>query len=134
MRNGQLARRDVYENGEFTQKQLFDSEGKETDWMPYRNPPMFPGCKGISNDPAEIEKCAQEKLLQFVYRNIRYPYESRTKGIQGMTVVRFVIKKDGDIKDIEVVRSISPDIDEESLRVVNMFPKWIPAQFERATH
>ena len=43
-------------------------------------------------------------------------------------MIRYVITKTGDFRDIEVVRSIGGGCDEESLKVVQNMPKWIPGK------
>ena len=89
--------------------------------------PRFPGCEDVQ-DKKERENCAFDKMLKFIYTNIKYPKSAQEAGIQGTVVVSFVIEKDGSISDLKVVRSISPDCDEEVLRVVKMMPNWIPGK------
>ena len=40
-----------------------------------------------------------------------------------------MVKKDGTINDAKVVRSKSPDLDAEALRIVSTFPRFSPARF-----
>ncbi|MBR3090026.1 MAG: TonB family protein, partial [Prevotella sp.] len=42
-------------------------------------------------------------------------------------VVSFFVEPDGSLSDIELVRKVAPELDEEVLRVVKAMPKWIPA-------
>lgn len=93
--------------------------------------PRFPGCedKG-SND--EKKKCADEKMLQYLYKNIKYPNIAKENGVQGRVVVTFVVEKDGRITDAKVVRDIGGGCGEEALRVVNsmneMGERWKPGR------
>ncbi len=89
--------------------------------------PSFPGCENIS-DKTEKKKCADEKMLQFIYGNIKYPAIARENGVEGMVVVKFVVEKDGSITAAEVVRDIGAGCGAEALRVVNMMPKWEPGK------
>ncbi len=89
--------------------------------------PSFPGCEGIT-DKAQKKKCADEKMLQFIYGNIKYPAIARENGVEGMVVVKFVVEKDGTITQAEVVREIGAGCGAEALRVVNMMPKWEPGK------
>ncbi len=89
--------------------------------------PRFPGCED-AQDKKERENCAFDKMLKFIYTNIKYPESARKAGIQGTVVVSFVVEKDGSISNLKVVRSISPDCDEEVLRVIKMMPNWIPGK------
>ena len=85
--------------------------------------PAFKGCESIE-DKLEQKKCADEKMLQFIYTNIKYPKDARINGIEGMVVVKFVVEKDGSITNAEVVRDIGAGCGQEALRVVNKMPKW----------
>lgn len=87
--------------------------------------PKFPGCAEIE-DEEEQKFCAQRKMLEFIYSNIRYPKDARDKNIEGMAIIRFVIDKDGSISDVTTVRGVSQSIEAESRRVVNAMPKWEP--------
>ncbi len=89
--------------------------------------PRFPGCEEIT-DAAEREKCAQTKMLEFIFKNIKYPAEARKNGVEGMSVVKFIVEKDGSISEAETVRTIGSGCDEEVLKVVYMMPKWIPGK------
>lgn len=41
--------------------------------------------------------------------------------------VSFIVEADGSLMDIEVIRGISPELDDLMLRIVEEMPKWIPA-------
>ncbi len=87
--------------------------------------PRFPGCEHI-NQTDERKECAQKAMLNFIYKNIEYPVDARIKGKEGIVVVTMIVKSDGRIENAEVFRGVSYDIDEESLRVINSMPAWIP--------
>ncbi len=89
--------------------------------------PTFPGCESIS-DKAERKTCVDQKLLEFIYSNIKYPVLARDNGVQGLVVVNFVVEKDGSITDIQVVRDIGAGCGEEAVRIVKMMPKWNPGK------
>lgn len=93
--------------------------------------PRFPGCESKGSDK-DKDQCAKEKLLEFIYKNIKYPAIARENGIQGQCVVRFVVEKDGSIANAEVVKDIGGGCGEESLRVVNLMndmpQKWTPGK------
>ncbi|MFT5802668.1 MAG: protein TonB [Nonlabens sp.] len=93
--------------------------------------PRFPGCEDKS-DKEERKKCAQEKMLQFIYKNIKYPPIARENGIEGTTVVRFYVDKDGTVKDPQILKDIGAGCGSEANRVVKMMnsmgQKWIPGK------
>ena len=65
-------------------------------------------------------------LLKWVQSNLKYPEIAKKNGVQGRVVVQFLIKKDGSIGEIKVVRSVEPTLDEEAVRIVKMLPNFIP--------
>ena len=89
--------------------------------------PAFPGCEHIA-DKAERKTCVDQKLLEFIYSNIKYPVVARDNGVQGLVVVNFVVEKDGSITDIQVVRDIGAGCGDEAVRIVKMMPKWNPGK------
>ena len=70
----------------------------------------------------------EEKLMEFLTKNIEYPKEAREAGIQGRVFVGFVIEKDGSIGDVKVLRGIGHGCDEEAVRVVKSMPNWKPGK------
>jgi TonB family C-terminal domain len=69
-----------------------------------------------------------QEMMKFLSLNVKYPMEEMKKGISGMEIVSFVVDTKGKIQDISVVRSIGPSFDEESIRVVNKMPRWVPGR------
>ncbi len=89
--------------------------------------PAFPGCETVA-DKAEKKKCAETKMLQFIYGNIKYPPIARENGVEGTVYVKFVVEKDGKITAPEIVRDIGAGCGEEALRVVQLMPAWEPGK------
>lgn len=87
--------------------------------------PKFPGCKDLASRP-ERNECATNKMLKYIYGNIKYPDSARENGVQGTSVIGFVVAKDGSLHNFKIVRSIGSGCDEEALRVVQSMPKWDP--------
>lgn len=69
-----------------------------------------------------------DALAKFLQTNLMYPAAARKTGTQGTVFVSFVIHKDGSIRDAAVVKGVSPELNQESLRVVSLFPNWIPGK------
>ncbi|MDX1666394.1 MAG: energy transducer TonB, partial [Saprospiraceae bacterium] len=94
--------------------------------------PRFPGCENITGTKMEKKACADQKLLEYIYKNIEYPVIARDNGIEGTVVVQFVVDTDGRISNAKVVRDIGGGCGEEALRVVkkmNELPqRWIPGK------
>jgi|GEM_PF-1455734 len=85
---------------------------------------QFPDSSCDGKSEAERHYCSQKKMLEFIYKNLKYPQEARDEGIAGTVVINFTIGSHGQIFDAKIVKGIRSDCDEEALRVVNMMPDW----------
>ena len=74
--------------------------------------PLFPG--------------GQKKRMQFLFENIHYPEDALESYIKGTVEVSFVVETDGSLTDVKIIKSVYPSIDNETLRVISLMPKWIP--------
>ncbi len=81
--------------------------------------PRFPGCEQLGSN-AEKKQCADKKLLDFIYKNIKYPAIARENGVEGTCVIQFVVEKTGKISGAKLVRDIGGGCGTESLRVVKL--------------
>ena len=70
----------------------------------------------------------EQKLMEFVGKNIKYPQIARETGIQGRVFVNFVVEPDGSVSNVTVLRGIGGGCDEEAMRVVKNMPKWKPGK------
>ena len=70
-------------------------------------------------------------LMKYLQNEIRYPKKCREAGVEGRTIIKFVVKKNGKIKKIEVARSSgNKQLDKEAMRVIKKMPKWTPGKHE----
>lgn len=76
-----------------------------------------------STDPKQF-------MEKWVYQYLKYPQEAVRDGIQGRVMVEFVIGIDGKVSDVKVVKSVSPELDAEAVKVVSASPKWRPARLK----
>lgn len=65
-------------------------------------------------------------MMQFLASNIHYPENALKNNVQGRVALRFTVFADGSIGDVKVIRSISPELDQEAIRVVESMPRWTP--------
>ena len=79
-------------------------------------PPEFPG--------------GQQALMRWLSNNINYPIVAHRAGIQGRVVIQFAVDRDGSITDIDIVQSVDPNLDRESVRMILAMPKWIPGKID----
>ena len=82
----------------------------------------------IGKDVSEGVRGGEGTLITFICMNTRYPARARENGIQGKVNVSFIIEKDGSISNIKVVNGIGGGCDEEALRVISLFPDFIPVK------
>lgn len=85
-----------------------DDEGKV--FTVVEEMPSFPG--------------GDEKLFEYIQKNVKYPAIARENGISGRVYITFVVDKDGKIKEAKVLRGVGGGCDEEALRVVRSMPQW----------
>ena len=63
----------------------------------------------------------------FLKNAVEYPDKSKNAGLQGTEVVRFVVTPTGEITNFSIINSVSPEIDQEVLRVLKITDgKWNP--------
>jgi len=70
----------------------------------------------------------EKALVAFLNQTISYPAEALKKKEQGKVIVQFVIAKNGKIENAKVLRSVSPSLDNEALRVIGLLPDWTPGE------
>lgn len=63
--------------------------------------PIYPGCEEMAKDKVQ---CSNEKLLEYVYSNLKYPESAKEKKIEGKAILQFAIQKTGRISDIKILR------------------------------
>ena len=91
------------------------ADGKEPeDEMPTYNPsnmPEFPG--------------GMAAMRNFMLKNLHQP-DDIEEGQKIVIMAKFVVDKEGNISDIEIVQNGREDLDDEVKRVINKMPKWKP--------
>jgi periplasmic protein TonB len=76
--------------------------------------PMFPG--------------GESEMLKFISKNVKYPGPARENNISGIVNISFIVDQNGEIKNIETLRSIGGGCAEEAIRVIKMMPTWKPGK------
>lgn len=72
------------------------------------------------------------KMYDFINENLQYPENIADYGYGARirVVVQFVVDRDGSVCNAKVIRGKDPVLDAEALRVVGLFPKFIPGSME----
>ena len=77
----------------------------------------------------EVTKMAAfDGLGEFLNKNL----EDTQADIYGLVKVGFTVEKDGSISNIQIVKSVSQELDDEAIRVVKIMPQWTPAEYNGA--
>lgn len=66
------------------------------------------------------------ELLKYIATNIKYPKESQDNGEQGRVICSFIVGRDGSVNNPEVLRGVTPLLNEEAVRAINTMPRWNP--------
>lgn len=95
--------------------------------------PMFPGCESEADLTAR-RKCADMKMLQFLYGQMKYPEQAKKAGLEGKVVVSFIVGKEGMINNVKIIKDIGGGAGDEAIRVVNTMnqlpDRWMPGRVD----
>ena len=67
-------------------------------------------------------------LIAFIANNTIYPEAAKKNGIQGRVIVRFCITEKGTIGRLSILKGVSPELDQEALRVIETLPEFTPGR------
>jgi len=98
----------------FAQKQQKENKIQRQILSSATNMPEFPG--GVS------------ALKTYLVKSLKYPKKAYNENLEGKVVARIVVEPNGDISNIEIVESLSPECDNETIRVIKKMPDWNPAR------
>jgi len=88
--------------------------------------PRFPGCSDENTIAAA--DCAEMKMMQFIFSNLRHPDEAKKAGVTGEIEAKFTVTLAGEIKNPSITKGLGHGCDEEVLRIIGMMPKWAPGK------
>ena len=93
-----------------------DNEKKNDDTI-YRSVEQMPRFSG-----------GEAALMKYINSHIKYPPAAAMNKIEGNVILQFVVKKDGSIGEVKVVRSVEKGLDREAVRVIKSLPKFTPSR------
>jgi protein TonB len=100
--------------GDLSKVQPTETEEREPIYFSVEEMPKFPG--------------GEAALFKYLANEIEYPQIAQINGVQGRVYVSFVVNKKGEITQVELARSVDPNLDREALRVVSSMPQWKPGR------
>lgn len=136
--NGILQQSRCYENGRLHGYFVgYDSQGDTTSYQVYENGAVVKEWNSNQNDKGvvfdKLEKTAkfpggQSSWLKYLSDNLVYPNELKQQNISGQVLARIHIDATGEVKKVEILKSLHPLLDKEVIRVIMKSPKWKPAK------
>jgi len=67
-------------------------------------------------------------LNEALGRILVYPETQRMNGVEGKVLVKFIVDKDGNIKNPLVIRSVDPSLDRAAIEAVKKLPRFRPGK------
>jgi protein TonB len=95
-------------------EQVAVEEVKQEPFTIVEENPTFPG--------------GEAAMFKFLQSHMQYPQYEKEADISGRVFVRFVVQADGSIDNVSITRKVSPGLDKEAMRVVQLMPKWNPGK------
>lgn len=87
--------------------------------------PRFPGCEDSNSFIKAKKACADRKLLDYIYRNLKMPKDIDIASLGSMAAISFVIDETGKVINPTIIRSMHPEIDTSIIDLVRNMPTWI---------
>jgi periplasmic protein TonB len=75
-------------------------------------------------DELPVYKDGEKGLLDYFKNNTVYPEDARKNKITGRVLVKFIVEKDGSVSNTRILKSVSPSLDAEAVRVISSLPKF----------
>jgi TonB family protein len=83
-------------------------------------PPLLPS---IGATPAG----GYPALRKYLRDSLDYPQKALDERLEGTVRLQFMVGTDGKLSDFKVLRKVSPECDEEAIRLLQAGPTWFPA-------
>jgi protein TonB len=81
-------------------------------------------------DEMPVPPGGMEGWINYFKNNLKYPEAAKKNGIEGMVMLSFIVRSDGSVSDVAVLRGIGGGCDEEAKRLLANSPKWTPGKKE----
>lgn len=66
----------------------------------------------------EYPNGGHDGLMKYMAENLSYPVEAMERGLEGVALIRFVVNEKGRTENFRIIKSASPLLDQEALRVL----------------
>ena len=85
--------------------------------------PIWPGCENEKGSSKSA--CFDNKLIQHIIKNFKYPMAEYKNNVQGKVIVEFIINEDGMV-EVKKVTGATKALQEEAKRNILAIPKMKP--------
>lgn len=75
-------------------------------------------------DEMPIPPGGMDGLIDYFVNNLKYPKKAKKENVQGVVMVTFLVDKEGNVTNPEILRGIGIGCDEEALRAVKGMEAW----------
>jgi TonB family protein len=101
-------------------------EGKSTEISDERSENIDEAVFFVVEEMPSFQGRTPEAFREYIQDNLVYPEEAKESHITGKVFVQMIVNSKGKVTNVEVVRSASPVLDAEAVRVVESSPLWKP--------
>lgn len=123
---GKVRQEKHYDKGKLLSDKEFEEKLKAEEIID----PAYPDLSRLS--PESYFPGGNAGWIQYLTKNFRYPDRAVDNLVGGTVLALFIIEPTGKIQDLQIFRSIELSLDDETIRILENSPTWIPAiRFER---
>jgi TonB family protein len=69
-----------------------------------------------------------DAMYKYMGETIKYPDAAKKNNISGIVYINFIVEKDGEVTNVNLLRGFDGECDKEALRVVREMPNWKPGK------
>lgn len=106
--NGKVRRQELYIDDAFISGKCFDESGKEIPYYP-------------ANIPIKLSN-PFPNFMEYIRRKLVYPKRDLENNVSGVVIVSFRVTLHSKIEAIKILKSVSPTIDKEAIRLIQEMP------------
>lgn len=96
--------------------------------------PRFSSCADQNLSKAELDECAQNAFIKYIYENLKYPLEAKQNKTEGKVILRFTVNEFGRIENAQIEKDLSNNCGKAALEALlslnQMDMPFIPAKSE----
>ena len=97
-------------------------------WPMVEYMPSLSGCEN-KKDRNERRDCTKEKVSEHLVTNLKYPAEAKKEGEEGVAVISFVVRKNGEITDQVIDEDPGFGMGAAAMKAVKRLNKlWVPGE------